>query len=65
MFRSARNLARLIRIAITLSRHDALFPLDAFPAAAPFLRIGRLLARRSTAAAPGNGAARRSIVVSS
>src|SRR5207253_2194088 len=34
MLRSARNLARLIRIGVTLSRHDALFPLDAFPAAA-------------------------------
>ena len=29
-----------------MARHDALFPLDAFPAAAPFLRIARVLARR-------------------
>ncbi len=55
MLRSVRNLARLIRIGITLSRHDALFPLDAFPAAAPFLRIARVLARRATAAAPRPG----------
>jgi ubiquinone biosynthesis protein len=55
MLRSVRNLARLIRIGITLSRHDALFPLDAFPAAAPLVRIGRLLARRATAAAPRPG----------
>jgi len=55
MLRSARNLARLIRIGITLSRHDALFPLDAFPAAAPFLRMARVLARRATASTPRPG----------
>ena len=38
-----------------MARHDALFPLDAFPAAAPFVRIGRLLARRATAVVPRPG----------
>src|ERR1700730_16342932 len=55
LLRSARNLARLMRIGVTLARHDALFPLDALPAAAPFLRIGRVLARRATPAAPRPG----------
>ncbi len=44
--RSVRNLARLVRICLTLARHDALFPLDAVPAPAPLLRFGRLFARR-------------------
>jgi len=46
LLRSARNLARLIGIGLTLARHDALFPLDAVPAAAPLRRIGRTLTRR-------------------
>jgi ubiquinone biosynthesis protein len=41
-----RNFARLVRICLTLARHDALFPLAAVPAAAPFLRLGHLFARR-------------------
>jgi len=48
--RSSRNLVRLVRISLTLARHDALFPLDAVPAAAPLLRVARLLARRPDAA---------------
>jgi ubiquinone biosynthesis protein len=44
--RSVRNLARLVRICLTLARHDALFPLDAVPTAAPFLRFAHLFARR-------------------
>ena len=44
--RSARNLARLIRIGLTLARYDALFPLDAVPAAIPFQRVGRALKLR-------------------
>ena len=46
-FRSLRNLARLLRILLTLVRHDALFPLDRTAAAAPFLRVTRLVRRRS------------------
>jgi ubiquinone biosynthesis protein len=37
---------RLLRIAITLARHDALFPLDRISALGPFLRVSRLLAQR-------------------
>ena len=44
--RSVRNFARLVRICLTLARHDALFPLDTVPTAAPFLRFGHLFARR-------------------
>jgi ubiquinone biosynthesis protein len=43
--RSARNVVRLIRIASTLAAYDALFPLDLVPAAAPALRMVRLLQR--------------------
>ena len=50
LLRSARNLARLIGIGLTLARHDALFPLDAVPAASAFRRLGRTLARRSAGA---------------
>jgi ubiquinone biosynthesis protein len=45
LLRSARHLARLLRIGLTLARHDALFPLEAVPPAAPLLRICRALAR--------------------
>jgi ubiquinone biosynthesis protein len=53
--RTARNLLRLVRIAITLARHDALFPLERVPALAPFLRLARLLARRRGPSAPRPG----------
>ncbi|HEX6441851.1 MAG TPA: 2-polyprenylphenol 6-hydroxylase [Stellaceae bacterium] len=43
MFRGLRNLARLLRIMLSLARHDALFPLDRTAGAAPFLRITRLV----------------------
>jgi len=41
--RAGRNVARLTQIAFTLAAHDALFPLDLVPAAAPALRLLRLL----------------------
>ncbi len=44
MYRSARNIARLIRIARTLARHDALFPLEEIGVAPAALRLARLLA---------------------
>ena len=50
LFRSGRHLARLIRIGLTLARHDALFPLDPIAGAAPFLRITRLFRRRDASA---------------
>ena len=50
LFRSARHVARLVRIGVILARHDALFPLDLVAGAAPVLRIARLLRRRGDAA---------------
>jgi len=50
LFRSVRNLARLIRIGLTLARHDALFPLDQLAGAAPMLNASRLLRRRGATA---------------
>src|SRR5690348_13292119 len=47
--RGARNLMRLAQIAFTLAEHDALFPLDLVGAAAPALRMLRLLRRPSPA----------------
>jgi ubiquinone biosynthesis protein len=45
LFRSGRHLARLVRIGLTLARHDALFPFDNIAGAAPLLRVTRLLRR--------------------
>jgi ubiquinone biosynthesis protein len=45
LFRSGRHLARLVRIGLTLARHDALFPFDSVAGAAPLLRVTRLLRR--------------------
>jgi ubiquinone biosynthesis protein len=59
LFSGCRNLARLVRIGVTLARHDALFPVmvlgDRVSAAAPMLRATRLLRRRGakSAARPG------------
>ncbi len=44
MYRSVRNIARLIRIARTLARHDALFPLEDIGVAPAAMRMARLLA---------------------
>ena len=49
LFRSGRHLARLVRIGLTLARHDALFPLDGTAGMAPFLRVARLLRRSDRA----------------
>ena len=55
LFRSFRNLARLVRIGLTLARHDALFPLAMVAGAAPLLRVTRLLRRRGATAAARPG----------
>jgi ubiquinone biosynthesis protein len=47
LVRAARHIARLTQIAFTLAAHDALFPLDLVGAAAPALRLLRLLRRPS------------------
>ena len=53
MFRSVRNVARLIAIASTLARHDALFPLERLHIAPFALWIGRRFRRRRIAGRPG------------
>jgi len=50
LFRSSRNLARLIGIGLALARHDALFPLERVAGAAPLVRLARLARRRATGA---------------
>src|SRR5437870_3225912 len=53
-FRSGRNLIRLVVIALTLARHDALFPLEGVAGSARYLQLGRRLRRRGGAGAgPG------------
>jgi ubiquinone biosynthesis protein len=46
LIRGCRNLARLVRIAVILARHDALFPLERVSGMAPLLRGVRLAQRR-------------------
>ena len=55
MYRAARNLLRLVRIARTLARHDALFPLERTGIAPGLLRIAKTLWRRD---APGRSGQR-------
>ena len=52
MFRSVRNVARLIAIASTLARHDALFPLEQLHIAPFALWIGRRFRRRQIEGRP-------------
>jgi ubiquinone biosynthesis protein len=58
MYRAARNLLRLIRIARTLARHDALFPLQRTGIAPGLLRLANLLWRRQSPGRPGQRLAR-------
>jgi len=53
MLRSLRNIGRLLRIAGTLARHDALFPLEAFGLAPVSRRLVRLIAKRDPDKRPG------------
>lgn len=53
MFRSVRNVARLIAIASTLARHDALFPLERLHIAPFALWIGRRFRKRQIEGRPG------------
>ena len=58
MFLSARNIYRLFRIARTLARHDALFPLEGLGVAKGVIAPLRLLARRKRDGRPGQRLAR-------
>lgn len=53
MLRNLRNGARVIRIASTMLRHDALFPLALIPPLAAVPRLTRWLARHGQAGRPG------------
>jgi ubiquinone biosynthesis protein len=53
MLRHARNARRLIRIAVVLARHDALFPLELFGVAPISRRFARLIAKRDKGKRPG------------
>ncbi len=53
MLRTARNLWRAIRIARTLARHNALFPLDLLPQTRPLLRLLDRFQNKSAAGRPG------------
>jgi ubiquinone biosynthesis protein len=62
VFKTLPNLARLMRAAWTLARHDAIFPAEyqqAFPASARWMgRFARLIAIRDRATNPGERLAR-------
>jgi len=45
MIRTARNILRLLRIALTLARHDALFPLEWLPVAPGLAPVAKLVTR--------------------
>ena len=53
MFRSARNIFRLLQIAGTLARHDALFPLEQLGIAPGLVWIARRFAGRAARGRPG------------
>ena len=52
--RAGRHIVRLCRIALTLARYDALFPLEGVPGAWPLLMLARLVPRaRKSRERPG------------
>lgn len=58
MFRPLRNIARLLAIARTLARHDALFLLERLEVAGAVVLAARLAARRRVDGRPGQRLAR-------
>ncbi len=58
MIRSLRNLVRLIAIARTLARHDALFMLDSLRVAPPVIWLARKIWLRDDTGRPGERLAR-------
>jgi len=58
MIRSVRNIARLLAIARTLARHDALFMLEVIGVAPAVVVAARLLSRRRQPGRPGQRLAR-------
>ena len=53
MLRTARNVRRMVGIARTLARHNALFPLDILGLAPALTALARLAARRGVPGRPG------------
>jgi ubiquinone biosynthesis protein len=53
MLRALRNTWRLLRIALSLARHDALFPLEILGIAPPLVAWARLFARHRDPRRPG------------
>ena len=53
MFRALRNSWRLLRMALSLARHDALFPLEILGITPALVAWARLFARRRDARRPG------------
>ncbi|MFZ5783193.1 MAG: 2-polyprenylphenol 6-hydroxylase [Pseudomonadota bacterium] len=53
MLRALRNTWRLLRIALSLARHDALFPLEILGIAPPLVAWARLFARPNDGRRPG------------
>ncbi|MDF3073244.1 MAG: putative protein kinase UbiB [Alphaproteobacteria bacterium] len=58
MFRALRNFLRLLRLARSLARHDALFPLEALNVTPGLIAFARLISRRNAAGRPGQRLAR-------
>ena len=58
MFRSLRNLARLVAIARLLAAHDALSPLEKLGVPSAVVALGRRLSRRPAPGRPGQRLAR-------
>jgi ubiquinone biosynthesis protein len=52
-FRNLRHAARLVGIAMTLARHDALFLFEPIAGAMPLFRLARLARRRGAPGRPG------------
>ena len=53
MLRALRNTWRLLRMALSLARHDALFPLETLAIAPALVVWARLFARRRDPRRPG------------
>ncbi len=58
MIRDIRNIVRLLLIARTLARHDALFPLENLGVAQPVVALAKLVSRRRQSGRPGQRLAR-------
>ena len=56
MLRAIRNTWRLLRMALSLARHDALFPLETLGIAPALIAWARLFARRARSAPAGRAA---------